>query len=67
MSNIDSASGLHKKAAADHDEAAKSHLKAAECHDKNNLSDAKTNSKSAMSCGTKAHESTEAACQKSAV
>jgi hypothetical protein len=66
MSNTETASGLHKQAAADHQEAAKSHLKAAECHDKNNLSDAKDSSKSAMGCCNMAHKSTEAACKKSA-
>ena len=66
MPNTDTASGLHKQAAADHQEAAKIHLKAAECHDKNKLSDAKDSSKSAMGCCNKAHKSTEAACKKSA-
>ena len=55
MSNLNTASGLHKQAAADHQETAKSHLKAAECHDKNNLSDAKDSSKSAMGCCNSAH------------
>jgi hypothetical protein len=66
MPNSKDASGLHKQAANDHQEAAKNHLKAAECHDKNNLSDAKDSSKSAMNCCNTAHKSTEAACSKTA-
>jgi hypothetical protein len=65
MQTTNNASGLHKQAAIDHQEAAKSHLKAAECHDKNNLTDAKDSSKSAMGCCNKAQKSTEAACKSS--
>ncbi len=62
MSNASASSGLHKKAAQDHEVAAKHHLKAAEHHDKNNKSDAKLSSKSAMGCCDTALNSSKAAC-----
>lgn len=50
MSEIQSASGLHKQAATDHEAAAKLHQQAAQSHDQNKLPEAKDNAKSAMDC-----------------
>jgi hypothetical protein len=60
--NNQEASRLHKQAASDHQIAAQSHIKAAECHDQNQASDAKVNSKSAMTCCNSAQKSSNLAC-----
>jgi hypothetical protein len=66
MSNNKEASDLHKKAASDHELAAKHHMKAAECYDSNQMSDAKSSSKSAMECCNLAQKQSESACECSA-
>lgn len=62
MTQTNEASTLHKQAASDHEAAAKHHHEAAECHDHNNMSDAKSSSKSAMDCCNTAQKNTKAAC-----
>ena len=66
MPHTNEASALHKQAACDHEAAAKHHHKAADCHAQNNVSDAKTSSKSAMDCCNTAQKQTKAACDCSA-